>query len=170
MFIPAAMGLTWCVLVGGTAISLELSGIANGAIVNADISMQLFATINLILSPIMGKLMSFIIVILLLTYLVTSADSAILVINTIASAGNRAISRTRHIIIWGLIFIAVVATLLAAGGMGALRSAMIFGALPFSLVMALMTLSLLKSLFWTHRHQLDGPEPSDVENYVVPEL
>jgi choline-glycine betaine transporter len=59
---------------------------------------------------------------------------------------------------------------LAAGGMGALRSAMIFGALPFSLVMALMTLSLLKSLFWTHRHQLDGPEPSDVENYVVPEL
>ena len=79
------MGLTWFALVGGTAVNLELTGIANGAIVNADISAQLFETINLILSPLLAKLMSFVIVILLLTYLVTSADSAILVINTVAS-------------------------------------------------------------------------------------
>jgi len=38
MFIPAAMGLAWFVLVGGTAIDLELSGIAKGSIINADIS------------------------------------------------------------------------------------------------------------------------------------
>ncbi len=146
MFVPAAMGLCWFVLVGGTAIDLELSGVAKGAIVNADISAQLFQTINLILSPLLAKLMSLIIVILLLTYLVTSADSAILVINTITSAGNRARAHTRHIAIWGGIYIAVVATLLIAGGMDALRSAMIIGALPFSMVMALMAISLVKSL------------------------
>lgn len=146
MFVPAVMGLTWFVLVGGTAIDLELSGVAQGSIINADISAQLFQTINLILTPFMAKLMSFVIVILLLTYLVTSADSAILVINTIMSAGSRARAHTRHIIIWGGIYIAVVGTLLTAGGMDALRSAMIVGALPFSLVMALMAISLLKTL------------------------
>ena len=41
---------------------------------------------------------------------------------------------------------AVVATLLIAGGMGALRSAMIVGALPFSFVTALMAVALVKSL------------------------
>jgi choline-glycine betaine transporter len=148
MFIPAAMGLAWFVLVGGTAIDLELSGIAKGSIINADISSQLFQTINLILSPFMAKVMSFVIVILLLTYLVTSADSAILVINTITSAGSRARAHMRHIIIWGVIYIAVVATLLIAGGMDALRSAMIVGALPFSMVMALMSISLLKALIF----------------------
>ena len=148
MVIPAVMGLAWFVLVGGTAIDLELSGVAKGSIVNADISAQLFQTINLILSPLLAKVMSFVIVILLLTYLVTSADSAILVINTIQSAGNRARAHTRHIVVWGLIYIAVVAALLTAGGMDALRSAMIIGALPFSMVMALMAISLIKALIF----------------------
>lgn len=146
MFVPSAMGLTWFALVGGTAVNLELTGIANGAIVNADISAQLFETINLILSPLLAKLMSFVIVILLLTYLVTSADSAILVINTVASGGDQSQKHTRHIAIWGFIYVAVVATLLIAGGMDALRAAMIIGALPFSAVMALMAISLLKAL------------------------
>ncbi len=148
IFVPSVMGLTWFVLVGGTAISLELSGVANGAIVNADISAQLFKTINLVLSPFFAKLMSFVIVVLLLTYLVTSADSAILVINTITSVGNRAKARAKHIIVWGVIYMAMVAALLTAGGMDALRSAMIIGALPFSFVMALMAISLLKSLIF----------------------
>ena len=146
IFVPSIMGLTWFVLVGGTAIDLELSGVAQGSIVNADISAQLFQTINLVLTPVFAKLMSFVIVVLLLTYLVTSADSAILVINTITSAGNRAKARAKHIIIWGCIYVAVVATLLIAGGMGALRSAMIVGALPFSFVTALMAIALVKSL------------------------
>lgn len=156
MFVPALMGLTWFVLVGGTAIDLELSGIAKGSIVNADISAQLFQTINLILTPLLAKMMSFVIVILLLTYLVTSADSAILVINTIASVGNRARAHTRHIIIWGGIYIAVVATLLTAGGMNALRSAMIIGALPFSFVMALMAISLIKALVFDHKKNAEN--------------
>ena len=151
MLVPALMGLTWFVLVGGTAIDLELSGIANGSIVNADISAQLYQTINLMLSPLLAKLMSFVIVILLLTYLVTSADSAILVINTIASVGNRARTRTKHIIIWGLIYMSLVAALLIAGGMEALKSAMIVGALPFSFVMALMAVSLIKALITDRR-------------------
>lgn len=148
MLVPTLMCLTWFALVGGTAVDLELTGIAKGAILNADISAQLYETINLILSTGLAKLMSFVIVILLLTYLVTSADSAILIINTISSAGDPLQKEAKHIIMWGLILTAVIAVLLIAGGMDALRSIMIIGALPFSLVMALMAISLIKSLLF----------------------
>ena len=44
-----------------------------------------------------------------------------------------------------VIFSALIGTLLYAGGMDALRSVMIIGALPFSLVMLLMTIALIKT-------------------------
>ena len=46
--------------------------------------------------------------------------------------------------IWGFIFALLIGALLSAGGMDALRSAMIVGALPFSIVMALMAIALIK--------------------------
>ena len=49
-------------------------------------------------------------------------------------------------IIWGVIFALLIGVLLSAGGMDALRSVMIIGALPFSVVMALMAISLVKTL------------------------
>ncbi len=147
MIVPSLTCLTWFALIGGTAIDLELSGVAQGRIVNADISAQLYQTINLILSPELAAAMSAVIVVLLLTYLVTSVDSAILIVTTLASGGDQSQKNTKHIIIWGVIFTAVIASLLAAGGMSTLRSAMIIGALPFSFVMMLMLISLLKSLF-----------------------
>lgn len=146
MIIPALVCLVWFAFVGATAIDLELTGIAKGAIVNADISAQLFATINLILSPELAVALSLIIVILLMTFLVTSADSGILIINTLASGGNQEQRSPKHVIIWGVIFSTLIGVLLAAGGMDALRSVMIIGALPFSIVMALMAVSLFKTL------------------------
>ena len=148
MIVPSLTCLTWFALVGGTALDLELSGIANGQILNADISAQLYETINLILSPTMAKAMSLIIVILLLTYLITSVDSAILIVTTLAAAGNQQQKHAKHIVIWAIIFSSVIAALLSVGGMGALRSAMIIGALPFSFVMMLLMISLLKALIF----------------------
>jgi choline/carnitine/betaine transport len=150
MIVPSLICLTWFTFVGATAIDLELSGAAQGAIVGADISAQLFKTINLMLSPELAIALSVVVVTLLLTFLVTSADSGILIINTLASGGSQAQKQAAHIIIWGVIFALLVGVLLAAGGMDALRSAMIIGALPFSLVMALMTVSMVKALV-THR-------------------
>ena len=146
MIVPSLMCLMWFALVGGTAIDLELSGVAGGSIINADISARLFQTINLILSPEMAILMSILVVTLVMTYLVTSADSAILIINTLASAGGQTKAHTKHIAIWGVIFTLVIAVLLSVGGLDALRAAMIIGALPFSFVMALMAIALVKEL------------------------
>ena len=146
MIIPSLICLVWFAFVGATAIDLELSGVAQGAIVNADISAQLFKTINLILSPELAVALSVVIVVLLMTFLVTSADSGILIINTLASGGSQSQKQAKHVIIWGVIFALLIGVLLSAGGMDALRSVMIIGALPFSVVMALMAVSLVKTL------------------------
>lgn len=146
IIMPAMICLTWLTFVGATAIDLELQGIAGGSIVNADISAQLFATINLMLSPDWAVALSVVVVLLLLTFLITSADSGILIINTLASGGSQNQKGAGHIVIWGVIFAVLIGALLSAGGMDALRSAMILGALPFSIVMALMAIALIKAM------------------------
>ena len=147
MIVPSLMCFVWFAFVGGTAIDLTLNGGAGDAITGAGLSSQLFAMINFMLSPALATLMSCVIVVLLLTYLVTSADSAVLIINTIAAAGDESPKGRIHIITWGVILTLVIGGLLLAGGLGAINTAMIIGALPFSAVMALIGVSLLKALW-----------------------
>lgn len=146
MIVPSIMCFVWFAFAGGTAIDLTLNGGAGDAITGAGLSSQLFAMINFMLSPALATLMSCVIVVLLLTYLVTSADSAVLIINTIAAAGDESPKGRIHIITWGVILTLVIAGLLLAGGLGAINTAMIIGALPFSAVMVLMGISLCKAL------------------------
>ncbi|MEM7197414.1 MAG: BCCT family transporter, partial [Pseudomonadota bacterium] len=146
MIVPSIMCFVWFAFAGGTAIDLTLNGGAGDRITGAGISSQLFEVINFMLTPTAAKLMSAIIVVLLLTYLVTSADSAVLIINTIAAAGDESPKGRVHIITWGSILTLVIGGLLLAGGLGAINTAMIIGALPFSAVMALMGISLFKAL------------------------
>jgi choline/carnitine/betaine transport len=146
MIVPSIMCFVWFAFAGGTAIDLTLNGDAGDQITGAGLSSQLFAMINFMLSPVMATLMSIVIVVLLLTYLVTSADSAVLIINTIAAAGDESPKGRIHIITWGVILTLVIGGLLLAGGLGAINTAMIIGALPFSVVMALMGISLVKAL------------------------
>ena len=146
MIVPAIMCFIWFAFAGGTAINLELEGVAGRAILDAGISSQLFETMNVMLSPALATAMSVVIVILLLTFLVTSADSAVLIINTIAAAGDASQKHASHIIVWGSALTLVIGVLLIAGGLGAINTAMIIGALPFSLVMALMGVSLIKAV------------------------
>lgn len=147
MIVPSVMCFVWFAFVGGTAIDLTLNGGAGDAITGSGLSSQLFSMINFMLSPVLATIMSVIIVVLLLTYLVTSADSAILIINTITAAGDESPKGRLHIITWGIILTLVISGLLLAGGLGAINTAMIIGALPFSVVMVLMGVSLMKALW-----------------------
>lgn len=147
MIVPAIMCFVWFALVGGTAIDLELSGEAAGAITGADESVQLFAMLAVILSDPMAYIMSVLVVILLLTYLVTSADSAVLIINTINAAGDEGPKARPHILFWGSALALVEGGLIIAGGLDAIKTAMVIGALPFSFVMMLMGLALIKAIY-----------------------
>lgn len=146
MLVPALMCFIWFTVLGGTAIDLELSGKAGGAILAAGQEAQLFAALKVMVTSGLYKVMVALVVLLLLTYLVTSADSGILILNTILSGGNADKKATRHIIFWGSALTAVIAVLLVAGGLAAIKSAMLIGALPFSVIMVLMGVSLVKAL------------------------
>lgn len=163
LIIPAIMCFVWFALVGGTAIDLELTGVAQGAIVDAGQADQLFAMLAVMLGETMTYLMSIIVVILLLTYLVTSADSAVLIINTINAAGDEGPKARPHILFWGAALALVVGGLIIAGGLGAIQTAMVIGALPFSFVMVLMGLSLIKAIYRDGQRAKHGLPTTHVE-------
>ena len=163
MIIPAMMCFLWFAMAGGTAIDLELSGVAEGTIAGTAQSDQLFATLAVLLSEPLAYLMSIIVVILLLTYLVTSADSAVLIINTINAAGDEGPKARPHIIFWGVALALVVGGLIVAGGLDAIKTAMVIGALPFSLVMVLMGVSLLRAIYRDGLRMKSGQQTTFVE-------
>lgn len=146
VIVPAIMCFVWFSFAGGTAIDLELNGDANGVIFGASDGDKIFAMVTHMLGESMGWIMSVIIVILLMTYLVTSADSAVLIVNTINAAGDEGPKARPHIIFWGAALGLVVAALLLVGGLKAIQTAMVIGALPFSLVMVLMCVALIKAI------------------------
>ncbi|MFN2099646.1 BCCT family transporter [Altererythrobacter sp. MF3-039] len=143
---PSLMCFLWFVIVGGTAIDLELSGLAGGSILDASLAQQLYATLDVLMSPAMANIYALLVLALLLTYVITSADSAILIVNTINAAGDDNGDRHHHIMFWGSAIALMVGSLLIIGGMDAVSTAMILGALPFSLVAGLMVVALVKAV------------------------
>ena len=151
LVMPALMSFIWFAWGGGTAVNLELTGVAQGAIINAPHGDKIFAIFEILLSPTMAWAMAALVVILVLTFLVTTADSAILVINTISSAGNEGQKAQRHIVVWGVLMGVIVASLMLVGGMDAITTSMVVGAFPFSAVMILMSISLIRSIYLESR-------------------
>ncbi|SMO97787.1 BCCT family transporter [Paracoccus laeviglucosivorans] len=148
---PSLVCFAWMTILGGTSIDLELSGVADGTIIAASLTNKLFATLQFILGDQVYAIVTVMCVVLILTFLVTSADSGLLVINTIM-AGGEAETDTRHRILWGVLLTLVIAALILAGGGGlmVLQSAMMIGALPFAFVMMAMCVSLAKALYRDH--------------------
>ncbi|GFE50576.1 choline transporter [Roseobacter cerasinus] len=159
MIVPSLMCFVWFAWAGGTAIDLELNGGANGLILDAANGDKIFAMTEFMLAPIAQFLawgMAVIIVVLLMTFLVTSADSAVLIVNTINAAGDEGPKARPHILFWGAALALVVGGLLISGGTGAIQTAMVIGALPFSIVMALMCIALIKAIFNDGRREAAG--------------
>ncbi|KGJ05542.1 Choline-glycine betaine transporter [Paracoccus halophilus] len=165
VFAPSLVCFAWMTILGGTALDLELSGVANGAIIGASNTAKLFATLAQMIDGPFLSVVTVMCVVLVLTFLVTSADSGILVMNTIMSGGE-AETGIKHRIIWGLILTLVIGVLMMAAGdnnpLDALRNAMIIGALPFTMVMGLMCIALAKALYRDGLREKHGlaPDPA----------
>ena len=144
---PTLLVTFWISIFGNTAMFIELFG-AGGITeaVNKDMTMALFTTLELMeLGPILTLIGASICVLMLVTYFVTSADSATLVICTLVSMGNKS-PPARFRVFWGLSIGAVAGVLLLAGGLKALQTASIVAALPYSVVLILTTWALFKAL------------------------
>lgn len=107
LIVPALMCFVWFSWAGGTAIDLELNGDAGGVIFAAANGDKIFAMTEFMLAPVSVWLawgMALLIVVLLLTFLVTSADSAVLIVNTINAAGDEGPKSRPHILFWGALW------------------------------------------------------------------
>ena len=171
MFVPSLMCFIWLAWVGGTAIDLELNGGANGVIFDAANADKIFAMTEFMLAPIGEWLswgMALLIVVLLMTFLVTSADSAVLIVNTINAGGDEGPKARPHILFWGAALGLVVAGLLISGGTEAIKMAMVIGALPFSVVMVLMSFALVMAIYYDGRREAAGVQTTFVNDHPTP--
>ncbi|MDR5862210.1 BCCT family transporter [Halomonas campisalis] len=146
LLVPTVITVVWIGLFGGTALYHELFGVGGiVAAVEEDVATALFATIEAMGLGAVGTLVSAALVVLIGTYLITSANAGTLVINTILAGGDPE-PPTAHRLLWGGLLGLLTAVLLMAGGLETLQAAVIMAALPFSVVIMLMIAGLLKAL------------------------
>ena len=143
LLIPSLFNFIWMTVFGNSAIWFDMN-VGNGSLSavasNPDALMFRFFE-YLPFSEIASYMTIFIVII----FFVTSADSGIYVMNNIATK-NASKSPKWQTILWGGLLAVLALLLLNAGGLKALQSMTLITALPFSVIMILFIVSLLKGL------------------------
>ncbi|WP_407293496.1 BCCT family transporter [Stutzerimonas zhaodongensis] len=151
MFVPTIFTFLWFSVFGDTALHLIMVEGYTSLIsdVQADNAIALFKLFELL--P-MTSIASFIAVLLIITFFVTSSDSGSLVIDSLAAGGA---SRTPvwQRVFWASIEGVVAATLLLAGGLSALQTMTIASALPFAIIMMIAALGMWRALVIEGHHE-----------------
>lgn len=144
LLVPTGFTLIWMTVFGNSAINLIMNkGLTSLAdTVSADSSLALFAFLEHF--P-FSTLLSMVAVCMVILFFVTSADSGSLVIDMLASGGNTKTPLWQRIF-WASSTGIVAITLLITGGLGALQTATIASALPFSIILLIAIWGLFKAL------------------------
>lgn len=137
--VPAIVAVIWFSIMGRLGMDLGLD-VAKDAITNT--STAFFSVLG---HYPLGSFISIIAIILLCTFFVTSADSATFVLGILTSNGN--LNPGAGIkITWGIVLSAMAIALLlyTQNGLNMLQTMSIVGALPFSIVMLISMISIVK--------------------------
>ncbi|MFA0439821.1 BCCT transporter [Vibrio sp. 10N.286.49.C2] len=153
--IPTTITLFWMAAFGGMAIDQVINQVGelgqNGL---TDLTLSLFYAYEAL--P-MSTLLSVISIVLIMVFFVTSSDSASLVIDSI-TAGGKIDAPVPQRVFWATIEGAIAAVLLYVGGteaIQALQAGAISTALPFTIILLIMCVSLLKGMrteLQIHKH------------------
>lgn len=142
LLVPTVFGALWFSVFGGTTISLEYF---DGVNIYSD--MQELGTEVALFSMLehvpLGGVMSVIGLLLISTFFVTSADSATFVLGMQTTNGSLN-PKNQVKFTWGILQAGAAAVLLWQGGLGALQTAAIIAAFPFTFIMILICFSLHK--------------------------
>lgn len=144
MLVPSIFTFLWFSIFGDTALHLIMNEGYRTLIgdVQADHAIALFKLYEVL--P-LTSIVSFITVLLIVTFFVTSSDSGSLVIDSLASGGASHTPAWQRVF-WATSEGAVAATLLLAGGLSALQTMTIVSALPFSIIMIIAALGMWRAL------------------------
>ncbi|WP_373085088.1 BCCT family transporter [Sneathiella sp.] len=147
LLIPSLVCVLWMSVFGGTAIHQVVVDGYTGA-QNADLELQLFKMLDQL--P-LASITSFIGIVLVIVFFVTSSDSGSLVIDTI-TAGGKVDAPVPQRVFWCIFEGAVaIVLLLSVGGLQSLQSMVISTGLPFTIVLLLMCWAIFKGLLAERR-------------------
>lgn len=143
LILPTLFNFLWMTVFGSSALWIdtnELNGALSTMTGNADLMLFKFLE-NFPLQ----YLLSFVAIIIIFIFFVTSADSGIYVMNNISSK-NALTSPKWQVVFWGCLLAFTALVLINAGGLETLQTMTLITALPFAIIMILFCYSLLKGL------------------------
>jgi BCCT family betaine/carnitine transporter len=142
LLIPSIVCVFWMTVFGGTAINQVL---ADGytAAQDANLELKLYKMLDVL--P-LAEITSFVGIVLVIVFFVTSSDSGSLVIDTI-TAGGKVDAPVPQRVFWCIFEGAVaIVLLLSAGGLSSLQSMVISTGLPFTIVLLVMCYAIFRGL------------------------
>ncbi|MEC9313249.1 MAG: BCCT family transporter [Pseudomonadota bacterium] len=144
LLVPTIFTFLWFSIFGDTALHMIMNEGYKALIteVQQDTAIALFKLYEQL--P-LTAIVSFITVILIMTFFVTSSDSGSLVIDSLASGGASATPVWQRVF-WASLEGLLAAALLIAGGLGALQTMSITSALPFAIILVLAAIGMWRAL------------------------
>lgn len=146
LLVPTAVTVIWMSVFGGMALDQVMNGVGelglNGL---TDVPLAMFQAFDVL--P-FGTILSIVAVVLVLVFFITSSDSGSLVIDSI-TAGGKIDAPVPQRVFWAIMEGSIAAALLWIGGteaIQALQAGAISTALPFTVILLLMCVSLLKGM------------------------
>ncbi|WP_306330836.1 BCCT family transporter [Vibrio injensis] len=141
LLIPSTVCAFWMTAFGGTAIS-QYANDGYQAVMGAELPVKLFAMLDVM--P-LASITSVVGIILVVVFFITSSDSGSLVIDTIA-AGGKVNAPTPQRIFWCTFEGLVAIALMLGGGLAAAQAMAVTTGFPFTIVLLVATVSLIKGL------------------------
>ena len=143
--VPLAVSIVRMNAMGGTAIHQLLADGYQGVAANVTANTPELSLYKMLEPLPYGHIASFVGIVLVIVFFVTSSDSGSLVVDTI-TAGGKLEAPVAQRVFWASFEGLVAIALLVGGGLQALRAAAISTGLPFAIVLLLMCASLIIGL------------------------
>lgn len=139
LILPSLVTFLWFSAFGGTTMrDILLGDTAMIAAVGENISTALYVFFDKFPFAMLLKVLG---VILISSFIITSADSGALVIDSITSGGKIKTPKYQRVI-WAALTGVVAAVLMYGGGLNALQTAVTISGLPFAILLVMMCFSL----------------------------
>ena len=143
IFLPAIIMYVWYAVMGGTSLHMEVNGIAP---IGAAIATQTEAGFYTMLEALpLGKILMVIAFVNLITFVVTSADSASMYVGICCANGDPNPTKGMKIVC-AVLMALVPGALLLGGGLPALQTMSVVAGFPIAILHVLLFVSILKML------------------------
>ncbi|WP_092826458.1 BCCT family transporter [Vreelandella subterranea] len=174
LLVPPLLACLWIGVFGGAALNMEIVGddVGLAAATQDNITVALFEMFDLM--PFSGVL-SLIAIMLIFVFLVTSADSASYIVAQMTDNGSINPPLYKRVL-WGGLIAAICFTLILAGGLTGLQSAAVLSALPFTFILYMMVIVLVRELradrkaMLTQLYRRHGETPVGADAFEAEEL